>query len=239
MAVAAVSLTSSSSTTSATSHATASVTPTANRLVLAAVVNKIGTAPASTPTCSGNGLTWVQVATVPYNTNASNLHRLTLFRAMGTSPSAGAITFDYAGTTHTSAGWSVIEFSGVNTTGTNGSGAIGLTNTGFADTNVSGTQTIDLGSAPVATSAAYGAWGTSVATAAQITAGTGFTEQHEVNWGSAGNVGTIETEFEAASDQTIDMSMGAAGKWGGIGVELKAPAISLIIPRRSSTLIRT
>ena len=86
MPTAPVSLTSGSSATDATSYATASITPTANKLVLLAVFNRVAAGTANAPTATGCGLTWVQVAT---SLGTTALRRLTLFRALGSAPSAG------------------------------------------------------------------------------------------------------------------------------------------------------
>ena len=101
----------------AASYNTASVSPAANRVVLAVVQTAAGAGPVA-PTATGNGLTWVQERTVTFSTR-----RMTALRAMG-SPSAGAITFDFGGQTQTSAIWQVFECSNVDTGGTNGSEAI-------------------------------------------------------------------------------------------------------------------
>ena len=119
MAVAATNLTTDGNNADQTSYATASITPTADTLVLAWFVSSIAAGTPNLPTASGNGLTWVHVATRIHGTR-----RMTLFRAMGSSPSTGAITFDLASQTADGAQWSVAEFSGINTGGTNGSGAI-------------------------------------------------------------------------------------------------------------------
>jgi hypothetical protein len=109
-----------------TTHTTASTTPAANTLQLLTVANGILSGTASTPTVSGNGLTWVQVATLLIGTT----RRLTLFRAMGASPSAGALTISYAGQSQLSAVWSLSQLANVDTSGTNGSGAVVASNTG-------------------------------------------------------------------------------------------------------------
>jgi hypothetical protein len=115
------SLTSGDSTTDGTSIATSSVTPTGDALILAAVVSRIASGENPVvPTASGNGLTWVVVRTAAFG----DLTRLTLFRAMGASPSAGAITFDFGSETQTDFAWSVAEYTDVDTSGTNGSGAV-------------------------------------------------------------------------------------------------------------------
>lgn len=118
MAITAALLTANSDTTDLSSYASASITPTANALILAAVTNR-GAGSEETPTASGNGLTWVEVASAVEGTGV----RTTVFRAMGASPSAGAVTFAF-GATQTACVWSICEFAGVDTSGTDGSGAV-------------------------------------------------------------------------------------------------------------------
>lgn len=117
MAVTSAHLTTGSSTTNASSYATASITPAANRLVLLATLVSVGASPTPTITVTGNGLTWVQV-----DTTVAAARTVVVFRAMGASPTAGAVTI--AGTSLTSCLWSIVQFDGVDTSGTNGSGAI-------------------------------------------------------------------------------------------------------------------
>ncbi len=110
-------LTSGSSTVDATSYATASITPAANQPIYAIVATLHGTS-AAIPTCTGNGLTWVQVAEQDLTPR-----RVTVFRAAGAAPSAGAVTFDCGGVTQLTAAWCVVQFADADVTGTNGSGA--------------------------------------------------------------------------------------------------------------------
>lgn len=130
-------LTSNASTTDGTSVATASVSPVADRVVYAAVISHEATQP-NQPTASGNGLTWVVEKTVLYN---SSVRRITVFRAQGSAPSAGAITFDFGGQTQTAFAWAVIQCAGANTSGTNGSGATlqSTSNTATSGTTITGT----------------------------------------------------------------------------------------------------
>lgn len=111
-------LTEAGSTTDGTSIPTASVTPLANQVVYAAV-SAFSAVSLIDPTCSGNGLTWVLVAKIAYDVN----RQLSVFRSQGASPSAGAITFDFGAILQTSFRWSVIQYAGADTSGTNGSGA--------------------------------------------------------------------------------------------------------------------
>src|SRR3990167_10939569 len=131
MAITQTTLTGAASTADATSYTTASISPGANRLILAFVYgfHSIGTD--VTPTLSGNGLTWVNINHRGLGCSNENM---TLFRAMGSSPSAGAVTIDYGANTMDAGVWSIMEFDGVDTSGTNGSGAIVQIGAGNAGT---------------------------------------------------------------------------------------------------------
>lgn len=95
-----------------TSANTTSVTPSANKLLAVYLVTDNG----SPTSVTGNGLTWVQeilnTALVP----------IACYRSMGASPSAGAITINLGANSVLS--WIVVEYGGVDTSGTNGSGAV-------------------------------------------------------------------------------------------------------------------
>jgi len=92
--VARTKLTAGSSVNPSSSFATAAITPGAGQLVLAFVLSQKLGGP-GTPTASGNGLTWSQIASIA-NEGPGN-SRITCFRAMGPAPGAGALTFDFAG----------------------------------------------------------------------------------------------------------------------------------------------
>lgn len=131
-------LTSGSNTTDATSFATASVAPGSNRAVYLGVIGS-SSAGDTTPTATGNGLTWVAEESIAVP--GTNNRRLTVFRAMGASPSAGAITIDWGATSQLSAAWVVVECANVNTSGTNASGATrqSTSNTTTSGTSLTGT----------------------------------------------------------------------------------------------------
>lgn len=103
-------------TDSASSFTLASWSPQANELVLIFVNQRTETI---TPTVAGNSLTWVQVATVD---NEQGQNGMSLFRAMGASPTSGQITVTLTGNT-LPANAIALRISGANTSGTNGSGA--------------------------------------------------------------------------------------------------------------------
>lgn len=121
-----------SDTTDASSYATPSISPTGSALVLAFVVNGRTDGTSSKPTgLSGNGLTWVEILTgTTPNGNVTG----TLYRAMGASPSSGAVTISFSGTQHNCA-WHVIQATNVDTSGTNGSGAVVQAQTETPDTD--------------------------------------------------------------------------------------------------------
>ncbi len=99
------------------SQATSSITPAANVVIYAAVYSAATSV--ATPTATGNSLTYVAVDNIAISTT----RRLTVFRALGASPAAGAITFDFGGQNQNSAAWIVVACPGSDATGTNGSGA--------------------------------------------------------------------------------------------------------------------
>lgn len=125
--------TSAGSTTDGTSFTTASHTPTANALQLLWVESHNASNLNGPPTVTGNSLTWVQVATVAFTTA---VRRLTLFRALGAAPGTGVSTIDFGADAQTSCVWTLVQFAGVDVSGTNGSGAIVQSGT---DANASGT----------------------------------------------------------------------------------------------------
>ena len=96
--------------------------PRPNSLVLAIVENYLSTGGAVLPTFSGNGLTWVQVATQLFT--IGNKLRITVFRAMGSAPTSTTSIADFGATAQTACGIRIVEVLGVDTSGTNGSGAV-------------------------------------------------------------------------------------------------------------------
>ena len=201
------------------SYNTASITPGANRLILVAVMNS-DVAPVTVPTLSGNGLTYVQVATRDYDTDASPARVVTLFRAMGAAPSAGAITIDFGGTNQNGCAWHVCEFDGVDTSGTNGSGAIVQAPTDFNDTT---------GTSSSVTLAAFGDATNNAAFVAKMhnraeaaTEETGWTELSDVNYINP-DVGSA-VAWRLGEDLSATYSWATTGRWGSIAAEIKAAA---------------
>lgn len=202
-----------SSSTDTSSYATASFTPTANRLVLVMVINTKATA-ADTCTLSGNGMTWVELTNTAY---AATLSRITLFRGMSASPSAGALTATF-GATQTSAIIRVIEVSNTDTTGSNGSGAIVQTpQTTGGTANPSMTMTALNANG---LNAAFAFSGNSLGTYGG-TEEAGWTENYDAGHPLPNQSGYISYDIDS-TDNTVAITASAAN-WGLIGVEVKAP----------------
>jgi hypothetical protein len=214
------------SDTDAASHATASYTPTANRLVLAVLgTDTFAGGAAPTSTAAGNGLTWVEVATVPFATISETNTRLTVFRAMGATPSAEALTFTHSGTV-SSAAWSIIEFTGMDTSGTNGSGAIVQSATNRSDSATDLAVTLaSFGSTNNATFYAGVIDDFGTANFPKPEAGLAEIYRHGADSGGGGPTATqfaMLTSF-AHAPVTATGHLGSGAKaHGGIGIEIKA-----------------
>lgn len=197
-----------------TSTNTASVTNTANALLLLAVgYGDSGGAPAVPSSITGLGLTWVLVdSQADSGTNRGHA----LYRAMGAS-STGAITITWG--TGTDVGtWNLQEFRNCDTSGTNGSGAIVQTKKTNAGSQTSIADTF--GGTPAAASCI---WVTLVHndTASTITAGASFTAvDNDVQ--STAPVQHQFTEINNAGGATtaIAISSTNAGSFSLISVEI-------------------
>ena len=211
------SLTSGSSTTDATSYETASITPTSNALVLLAFTSRTATADIVVGTASGNSLTWDLVDNIPVS---GNNRTVVVRRAMGVSPTTGTITISFGAQTQTSAIWSVVECTGVDTSGSNGSGAI--------------VQSIDQDSGAMATSftntmADFGSTANAGYTAAMhianeaTTPGSSWSEIHDV--AIAENAYGFQTQYKI-NDKVGTASWATSSFFQDIAIEIKDGAVS-------------
>lgn len=193
-------LTTNGSATDATSYTTASISPSANKLILATVYcANAGSPPA--PTLSGNSLTWVEHGTIM---DAGTDVRVTVFRAMG-SPTAGTVLIDFGATTILQCLWTFSEFDGVSTGGTNGSWAVGpaVTNQNTSSTSL----TVTLPRIASTLNGVYGGFGVVKSGSFESqSVGSGFTQtgQHNLDDDSLG--WSLIAEFRADNDLTVDES---------------------------------
>lgn len=210
-------LTTGTDVTGATSSTTASVTPTASVPHFLAVWQRTGiTADPNTPTVTGAGLTWVQITTIVFDTTSSSRRRLTVFKAVGGSPSAGALTIDYGGQAQTDVIWVLLKAATVDATTPT------IQNPTLVDeTGVGTTKTITMAAFANVLNVPLVFWGTTDSSNTP-TAGSGFAIQNRV---SSGANGSLTAEFGAANDNTADMSfINAADQYGAIALELKLGA---------------
>ena len=98
-------LTTGGSNSDASSYETASISPSANRVVLVCVASNDSSGGPDTPTVSGADMTWTQVATEVYT---ASLRRVTIFRGVDSTPSSGALTISF-GSTQNDCHWTVIQ----------------------------------------------------------------------------------------------------------------------------------
>jgi RHS repeat-associated protein len=221
--VSATSLTTGTDTDGNSTATSASISPSANKLILLTVNSRTGiSANPNQPTITGNGLTWTAVGSVVYDDTSSSRRRITLFRAMSTSTSAGTISMSFGGQNQTDVHWAVDQISGVNTSGTNGSGAIAQSATNFDDTFTQNSLTVTLSAFSDIHNATYGAFANDFSPDPGV-AGSGFSVVSTVSLGS-GNAQSTLTEFKTTNDTTVDSSiaLGQTGDLGGIAIELKS-----------------
>jgi len=135
---------------------TASIAPTANRLITVAVYNRKSTANPNTPTITGASMTWTQVVTQQHRDDNA---KFTIFRALSASPGSGVLTIDFASETQQMCHWSITSWENIDIGGTNGANACpqGI---GVDNANSTSSMTGTLGSAITSSeSATYGGMG--------------------------------------------------------------------------------
>lgn len=189
-------------------YTTASVSPGANLLQLLLVGSRnVQTSTAPLPTVAGNGLTWVQVATLAYL--GSDQHRITVFRAMGGSPSSGTIVITMS-EDQFRCGWILSEFNNIDTGGSDGADAVIQSAT--AEVSPTTSLTVTLSAFGNSANATWGGIGTS---SKVVTPGTGFAELAD-----QGGQGLPASQFRDTNDTTVRWTF-ATNDAGGIGIEIK------------------
>lgn len=201
----------------APSVTTTSVTLTANRLCLLTIVNAFSGGTPNTPTCSG----WTLVTTVV----EGNIARMTVLRRMVTSDLTQSHVYDFAGQNQNFTKWAISQSSAdVDTSGTNGSGAIvqSATNS-FLELTPNPTPqyaSVTLSAFASAANSTFSVFGGSYATYTP-TAGDGFASLATPGVGSAAYA--LITEYKAANDTVADVTWsGEADVWVGAALEIRA-----------------
>ena len=203
-----------------TIYTTASVTPAANNLMLAAVYVEHISGDAKPPdSLSGNGLTWVKVDDIIFSGDP-DWNGISLWRAMGSAPTAGAITITFPGT-HQVCHWYINQFSGVDTGGADGADAIVQSANNKAATGTSLTVTL-ASFADSVNNVAFGFLGLANLDEA-VTPGAGFEEIGQRNTLFGGDQ-TSQVERKTGEDLSVDWSWATSGENGGIAVEIAIAA---------------
>lgn len=214
---------------STTSFVTASVSPTANRLILVAINGYIATGGVdpTTPSVTGNGITYTLVDSAGIDqAGATDRSLLWVFRGMSASPSAGAITLSWSGgTAPTRASWAVDQSTAdVDTSGSNGANAI-----------VAGTKNKATSASTVTT--------LSVSFVGSMTSGNGAyfacgiennnSQTPETGWTALANqIGTtlvgLSTQYlTSGTDTSTATTWTTAARAGAILLEIAAPAATV------------
>ena len=156
-----------------TDYTTASISPAPNALITVAVTAYRSYGSDPPPTLTGGGMSnWDVVATEVFDDLVAPRRRVTVYRAMSASPGSGPITISFAGNV-SNAQWIVSQWTGAETSGTNGTGAIGQTGTSAAD--FSNGLSTTLGAFGNPSNVAYGVFAVASNEPA-VAPGTGFTQ---------------------------------------------------------------
>lgn len=223
MAITCANVTSGTDSDGNSTATTASISPTSNNLILITISSRtaISTNP-NIPTVTGLGLTWVTVNSVVWDTTSSSRKRTTIIRALGTV-TPGTLSIDFGGQNQTRAYWIVDQFTGIDTSGTNGSGAIVQSATNKDETPLAagGTLTVTLSAFSNTGNATYGGFAMDSGNG-DVTAGTGFTRISHID--DSVNAISSATEFRPDNDTTVTAVNNStfSGAMGGVGVEIKA-----------------
>jgi hypothetical protein len=210
-------------------YTTASITPVPNALITVAVLGHASSAPAA-PTLSGGGMTaWTVVSSITFDGVSSSRKRLTIYRALSAAPGSGPLTITFASSV-SNCQWVVSQWSGVDPSGTNGSGAIARAGSSLGDAATG--LVVSLGAFGNPNDAAYGAFGIAK-NAVAVTPGSGFTEIAE----QPSAEGTAsDLEVESATNRPAIAASWASANAGAVGIEIRAgtgapPVFDLTVDR--------
>ena len=208
-------LTSGASSTDATSYATASISPTAHAIVFVTAYSRqaVGT---TTPTVTGDNLTCATEDSVLQGTN----RQTTFIRCRSSATTTGTLTIDFAGNTQTSAAWIVDQFTGSDSTGSAGSGAIVQNPT--ATTGTSTSTSITLADLSKSSNIYYSV--ISHDSTDNVTAGGTSTELAETE--TAENSQTLQSQYGTDTTQTTSWLTNSRA-WEAMAFEIKSAGTNL------------
>ncbi|HKA60148.1 MAG TPA: Ig-like domain-containing protein, partial [Gemmatimonadales bacterium] len=199
-------------------YTTASISPAPNALVTVAVMGRSSGGAAPSPVITGGGMSaWTVVGTTAFDTRTTPTRRVTIYRAMSASPGSGPLTITFSAT-QSNAQWIVSQWSGVDASGTNGSGAI--VQVGSANTDAATSLNVALNPFAHVNNVAYGAFGVKALTAV-VEPGAGFTEISEQPPNETTH-GDLQAEWRT-NDNTVDATWGTTNlPAGAVALEIQA-----------------
>lgn len=224
MAIAATLLTQGSSTTDGTTYTTASVTPTADALLLAIILHGSVTANFGFgDTCVGNGVNWMPIAFTPLDPlTGARTSGISVWAGTSVAPSAGTIVFSFTGTQQR-ASWAIVQVTGQDTTVHSSPsvyagvlGCIRQTTTDHTSGDAATSCTAMLGAPRAAGNGVIGIFGHLVNEA--TTPGTGLTELADQ---ATAEATALEVSWAAAYQNRLSASWSTStALWGCIGLEI-------------------
>lgn len=199
-----------------TVYTTSSISPTPDKLILIFITGTDFTLnePIFTNSVTGAGLTWVEIVDLQMDTIAAPRQIFSCYRALGPSavPGALTITFDVQAAL---AQWIIVEFDNVDTSGTNGSGAIVQAATNVSDSAM--TLTATLAEFSDSNNATVGGFGCAAGGTPTWTPGSGFIEIAE----STGSDRVSMVQFRNDNDTSVDATLSDTSDIAVIALEIK------------------
>lgn len=198
-----------------TSQQTAEITVTAGRLVMVAAGashETVGNA-AVKPTVSGLGATWVEVDSVAFG--GGDRFQVALYRTVIPSTITGQITVA-ASSAMGVLMWTVVEFNGTKTTGTQGADAVVQAVPSETGSTLGTSASVTLSAFAHTDNATFGVL-MHGGSSGSVAPGTGFLELGEVSDGR-----TMQSMWQAGNDTSVDWSWAGNQASGAIAVELAA-----------------
>ena len=208
---------------SVASYSTASITPTANEVVVLYVHLNIGSGTAGTITPTHPSITFSSA--VKSRLFNGTLRRIEMFTGVASSsPSASAITLTPSSATQTGCSWVVQQWTGVDTTT-----PVVQSNSGSGTSTTMSTTLSAFASGNNATAAGYAQDGS-----VTFTAGTNFTQLG--NTSVATPTVRLAGAYYLGQDTTPDATSTASSTYGFIAAELNAAATTLTLNASGSEL---
>lgn len=207
----------SQSNTNATSYNTGSITFTSGSLRFAAITNRQTTSVAS-PTIAN----FTQIDTEAFNSAATPLERVTLFRS--TDNSDGVQTIDFGGVTQANCQWIFFEATGAVVTGTDGADAIVQIVSNQDNTNAGSGQTVALAAFASANNYALGVLGYAAASGQSVAPANSFNEISEQG-ASGAEIGRVQAQYKA-NDTSVQWTTTNTSAVAWIAVEVAAAAVA-------------